>query len=252
MNKPMLAIVVCVAGFLVLPMIVAAGDEDTHPKQPATEPATQPAAVTVDEKLVADLLRQLGDEQPTVRDGATKKLLGMGRPIRPLLEAKAHEKGLDPEVVARIGDLLKKTERRIRMTYTGGWGAGVLRQFMVDDDGTYMWLKGKGARNVKTQTFEQLRGRLSEKQFRDLLATLSAAKAGPGGEDAGYVEFKFTDAQGNMKKIEYSLPRIDPAASLIAKIDALAASAAQGPLTTTSAPAKENEAVQPASAPGPQ
>jgi hypothetical protein len=237
MKKAILVILGCVAGFLtVLTMVRAADDAGADPKQPSTQPTTQPAPVAVDEKLVADLVRQLGDDHSTIRDRATQKLLKMGRAIRPLLEAKVHEKGVDPEVAARIGLLLKKTARRIQMTYTGGWGTGVLRQFKVDDDGTYTWLKGKGARHVKAQTFDKLTGKLDQKQFNDLLASLSAARGGPGSEDAGYVEFEFTDADGNTQKREYSSPSAEPAVSLMAEIDALAAKAAKGPMTTTTAP----------------
>jgi formylglycine-generating enzyme required for sulfatase activity len=74
---------------------------------PATQPAT-PAARPVDEKLVAELVRQLGDENAKVREAATKKLLAMGQAVNPLLTAELAKPKLDPEIAARIKIVLLK------------------------------------------------------------------------------------------------------------------------------------------------
>lgn len=67
--------------------------------------ATQP----VDDKAVAELIRQLGDDDWKVREAATKKLIEMGQAVNPLLKSKAGEKDLDPEVATRIRVVLAKT-----------------------------------------------------------------------------------------------------------------------------------------------
>jgi hypothetical protein len=68
---------------------------------------TQPASQPVDEKAVAALLLQLGDDNYKTREAATTALIKMGKAIHPLLKAKAQESGLDPEVASRIQTILK-------------------------------------------------------------------------------------------------------------------------------------------------
>ena len=71
------------------------------------EVTTQPATQPVDEKAVAALIRQLGDDNYKTREVATEALIAMGKAIHPILKAKAQEKDLDPEVAGRIQTVLK-------------------------------------------------------------------------------------------------------------------------------------------------
>jgi RNA polymerase sigma factor (sigma-70 family) len=62
---------------------------------------------TPDEKLVASLIAELGDEKSEVRDKATKDLIALGAPARPLLR-KAREGQSDQEIARRL-DLIMKS-----------------------------------------------------------------------------------------------------------------------------------------------
>jgi len=68
---------------------------------PETKPAASPAEI-------AELIGKLGHADYKVREAATEKLIAMGQPVRPTLEAKAKEKGLDPEVASRIEQILDR------------------------------------------------------------------------------------------------------------------------------------------------
>ena len=94
------------ASLLVIVMLSIAAWAQTPASKPA---ATQPASRPVDANAVADLIRQLGHDKLPVRELATQKLIEMGEAVAPLLKAKAQEKGLDPEVAARIAAVLEKT-----------------------------------------------------------------------------------------------------------------------------------------------
>ena len=74
-----------------------------RPKELDTPRTTQP----VDEKAVAELITQLGDDSFKTREEATKKLTEMGKGIHPILKAKLEEKGLDLEMSNRIQAVLK-------------------------------------------------------------------------------------------------------------------------------------------------
>lgn len=77
-------------------------------QSPATGPAaTRPATRPADANVVAELIRQLGDGDYKVRDHASQELMEMGLDVLPPLRVKAREKGLDPEVAARINALLQ-------------------------------------------------------------------------------------------------------------------------------------------------
>src|ERR1017187_3307715 len=99
-----IAIIIFGAAALAVPAFAQESEETANP---ATQPAT-PAAGPVDPKLVADLMRQLGDENTKVREAATKKLLAMGQAVNPLLRAELANPKLDPEIAARIKLVLLK------------------------------------------------------------------------------------------------------------------------------------------------
>ena len=78
----------------------------------AAEPATRPeikATTQADPAVVGDLVSQLDHQDFKVREAATRKLIEMGEPVRPALEAKLKEPDLDPEVALRINTVLKDT-----------------------------------------------------------------------------------------------------------------------------------------------
>ena len=95
------------AGVLVLAMtgLVRAADSPAPPvtSQPATQAATQ-----ADPKVVAALVDQLNHNDFKVREAATKKLIALGEPVRPMLEAELKKPDPDPEVVLRINIVLNE------------------------------------------------------------------------------------------------------------------------------------------------
>jgi len=62
----------------------------------------------VNAKEVGVLIEQLGAADFKVRESATEKLIALGESVRAPLEAKAREKGLDPEVASRIEQILDR------------------------------------------------------------------------------------------------------------------------------------------------
>ncbi len=62
----------------------------------------------VDARGAGALIEQLGASGFKVREAAAEKLIAMGEPVRVDLEAKAKEKGLDPEVASRIEQILDR------------------------------------------------------------------------------------------------------------------------------------------------
>ena len=71
-----------------------------------TGPETRPAASPAE---IAELLGKLGHEDFKTREAATEKLIALGdKAVRPPLEAKAKERGLDPEVASRIEHILDR------------------------------------------------------------------------------------------------------------------------------------------------
>jgi hypothetical protein len=139
----------------------------------------------------------------------------------------------------------------VTMTRTAGWGNGVLRSFVLNDDGSFTWTKG-GKKELAPQT---LVGKLSPEEIKSLTETLWAAGQGPAAEDKGYVEIEFVNADGKREKKDYSMPNAQPAASLLAMIDELAqkngkaqaaTSPATGPATNPAAVAATGPATQPA------
>ena len=77
--------------------------------EPTTAPAVPPA--------VSKLIGQLGDEDYKVRQAATEKLIKMGpKLVMPVLEDKAKEKNLDPEVASRIEHILERFDPKEGVT----------------------------------------------------------------------------------------------------------------------------------------
>ena len=85
---------------IVFPFLALAADP--QPPAPTDNPATQP-----DSAAAAVLLDQLGHQDFRAREQATRKLIEMGPPVLPMLEAKLKEPDPDPEVVHRIKIVLK-------------------------------------------------------------------------------------------------------------------------------------------------
>jgi predicted secreted protein len=71
----------------------------------AAAATTQP----VDEKAVAALIRQLGDDDFKTRESATAKLIDMCKTVHILLDKAQQTPKLDPEIASRIQTVLKKT-----------------------------------------------------------------------------------------------------------------------------------------------
>jgi formylglycine-generating enzyme required for sulfatase activity len=100
----------CLASLLAIVLAVAALSAATFAQEsagPASAPTTSAASGAAVEKLVAERMRQLGDEDSRVREEATKKLLAMGPAINPLLAAELEKPKLDPEIAARIKIVLQ-------------------------------------------------------------------------------------------------------------------------------------------------
>ena len=68
-------------------------------------PATRPAPSAAE---VAALIAQLGSDDWRIREAAGEKLIAAGKPARAALEAKAREKGLDPEVASRLEFIMER------------------------------------------------------------------------------------------------------------------------------------------------
>jgi hypothetical protein len=64
-------------------------------------------AATPQEETVSDVVRQLGDEAPPLREAAVQKLKARGRKVLPELNQLLTEQA-DPEVRARIGLILRQ------------------------------------------------------------------------------------------------------------------------------------------------
>jgi hypothetical protein len=91
------------------PAITSVGASGGASGGPATAPATRPALTSAQEQAAGDLMKQLGDDDYTTRENATKKLIALGEAIQPLAKAKLQEKNLDPEIVHRLGLVIKAT-----------------------------------------------------------------------------------------------------------------------------------------------
>ncbi len=83
--------------------------EAARPDSPA--PTTQPgpgATTQPDLKAVGELVALLGHRDIAVRESATRDLIAMGEPVRPIVEAKLKEQAADPdpEVVERLKQVL--------------------------------------------------------------------------------------------------------------------------------------------------
>ena len=77
----------------------------------AAGPITQPdatATTQADPRVVADLVSQLNHNEFNVREAATRKLIALGEPVRPMLEAELKKPDPDPEVVLRINIVLNE------------------------------------------------------------------------------------------------------------------------------------------------
>lgn len=106
----------------------------------------------------------------------------------------------------------------VSMTYTGSWGAGVLRSFMLHEDGSFTWVKG-GKGETSPQT---LVGKLGAADVKSLVGKIQAAGKGPVANDTGYMVIQFVNSDGKLEKKNYFKPSDEPAASLLALIDELA------------------------------
>ena len=83
-----------------------------HGRPPKEQPASRPAPLTAEQaKAAAALIARLGAADFRDRQAATEKLIAMGEPVRDLLEAKAKEKALDPELAARLAVVLEALDR---------------------------------------------------------------------------------------------------------------------------------------------
>jgi hypothetical protein len=89
----------------------ASGSSATSGGPGTTQPfaTTRPALTANQEKKARELVKQLGDDDYQTREQATTKLILMGEPVQPLLNAKLQEKDVEPEVVERIGIIIMKT-----------------------------------------------------------------------------------------------------------------------------------------------
>jgi len=101
----------CVGGMVSAATCLAVDTNtaDPAPGTPATQPATQPAAPI--NPAVRALIIKLGDDDPAVRDDATRKLSDLGKAAIPGLREAAH--GEDPEARSRAADLLHHIERHL-------------------------------------------------------------------------------------------------------------------------------------------
>jgi len=110
-RKPALVAGLSVAGLVSTATCLAvdASKPDAAPETPATQPATQPAAPI--DPAVRALAIKLGDDDPAVRDDATKKLSDLGKAAVPALREAAQ--GDDPEARARAKNLLQHIERHL-------------------------------------------------------------------------------------------------------------------------------------------
>jgi hypothetical protein len=106
-----LAAGLCVGGLLSAATCLGAGPNQPNavPETPATQPATQPAAPI--DPAVRALIIKLGDDDPAVRDDATKKLSDLGKAAVPALREAAQ--GDDPEARSRAKNLLQHIERHL-------------------------------------------------------------------------------------------------------------------------------------------
>ncbi len=92
------------ATVFVLGMILLVGALTWHPRLGATNPPVQEKSPSpqdkkdaVDEKTIATLIKQLGDDSFDIREAADKKLTAIGEPAMDLLKKAAME-STDPEV----------------------------------------------------------------------------------------------------------------------------------------------------------
>jgi hypothetical protein len=69
---------------------------------------------------VAELLAALGNDSIQVREEAASRLVRLGTAVEPALE-KARRETADPEVAARVGDVLVRIHREVRLRgFSGG------------------------------------------------------------------------------------------------------------------------------------
>jgi hypothetical protein len=108
---PVLAAGLCIGGLVSATACLA--EEPAQPaavaETPATQPATQPAAPI--DPAVRALIIKLGDDDPAVRDDATRKLSDLGKAAVPGLREAAQ--GDDPEARSRAKNLLQHIERHL-------------------------------------------------------------------------------------------------------------------------------------------
>jgi hypothetical protein len=99
------------------------------------------------------------------------------------------------------------------MKHIGGWDAGVLCEFSVEDAGAFWWKAKKDNRA----------GIIPKTELDKLIATVVSAGAGTVAFDAGTVEFKWIDRDGKEGSRGYSYPQKDPCQRLLAEIAVLTA-----------------------------
>lgn len=139
--------------------------------QPASQPTSKPAKVkpakapaeavkdapkptAEEQKEIDEQIARLGEKDWKAREEATKKLQTFGLKAKPALEAKAKEKGLDPEIASRIELILDEmpgnksvTDAASGITVSVGDGGTSVQ---AHKDGKNIWKVMVGGNAVKT------------------------------------------------------------------------------------------------------
>ena len=120
-------------------------------------------------------------------------------------------------------------EPALHMKHTGGWTAGVLSEFTVYKDGTFLYKAKKVL----------VRGKIPQAEMKTMLQQIAAAGAGPTAKDAGYVQFKWISKDGKVATKNYSSPKKRPCNKLLGKIKVLVTKYSNETAKPKSAPEKK-------------
>jgi|GEM_PF-2820870 len=166
-------------------------------RTPGQPPASRPAALTAEQaRAAAALIAQLGAADLKTREAATEKLKAIGEQVRDLLEARAKQPGLDPELAARLEAVLKALDRpeaaqataadiQVARNWCDALLAGKVDDVLAASDVPFSWDRKEQVATAEA-LLDRFRQVVRRKGQRDIRA--AGAEAVAPGEAAGALD----------------------------------------------------------------